>query len=156
MKSFIIGWNCNIKLSGSWTFLIFDPCKLLVTELKAFSFFRIETKIIEIEFSIGEVFTDELSEIIFIFWGDIVFIHGENEFVDPFFSDREEKFVVLFDSDKIFGFVDNFSKEPSLINFFNEEIDFILIRKLSKKKLFEIGNFDGFLLLNILKSLWGI
>lgn len=156
MKSLIICWDCDIEFPWSWSLFVFNPCKLFITKLETFGLFRVESVIKEEELRIGEIFTNKLTKIIFIFRGDIIFIQREDEFIESFFGDRKKEFIVLFDSNEIFGFIDNFTKESTFINLFNKNVDFILIRKLSEKKLFEIGHFDSFLLLNILEFLWGI
>lgn len=39
------------------------------------------------------------------------------------------------------------------MSFFDEKVNFVLMRKLGEEELFEIVDFDGFLLLKILKLL---
>ena len=116
MEPFVVGWKHHAKLPGSWAFFILDGGHLSETVFQAFGFFWIKPVVVEHEFGIWEVFAEELPEVVFILLWAVVFVHREDKFVEAVFGDREQEFVVFFDSNNVLGLIDKFSQETSVLN----------------------------------------
>jgi hypothetical protein len=155
LESLAVCGEDDIEFPGTWGLFVLDGGHLLETVLETLGLLGVEAVVVEEELGVGEIFAEELAEVVFGFWAVILFGEWENELVEAVFGDREEELVVFFDGDEVASFTDEFSQEASVLDSGDESVDLVLLRELGEEELFEVGDLDGLLLFNVLELLIG-